>query len=110
MRTLCMLALVVALALSVEALEVPKGDPEIIRFCSALHNEGCSEQNPVPGPCSNADKCRMFVCTKGNGSCADDSSLSWCSQVECKSVMHRVRQATNVLGQFNDAANPRSIE
>lgn len=71
------------------------------RACAYLHNESCSELNPEPGPCTNQEKCLTHVCTPGtSGSCADDSTLSFCEDIDCPRVAPSVRQMVNPLGKL----------
>lgn len=101
---------VIALALMLASIAMASNDNSFNdwrRACAYLHNESCSEFNPVPGPCTARIDCVRHVCTPGNeGSCADDPSLSWCDGVDCDEVAHLVRQQTNPLGRMSGANTP----
>lgn len=78
------------------------------RFCAYMHNEGCSQLNAEPGPCTRRIDCLKHVCTSGmSGNCIDDSSLEWCESLDCSEISTAariseisVRQKSNPLGSL----------
>lgn len=89
LRLLCLLPLLIAFCPPASASPTPADDADswaaFTRSCAALHNEGCGEQNLVPGPCTRVEKCLAFACDENKpGSCAVDPTLQWCDYIDCK--------------------------